>query len=86
MRHPFRNDAGFREWLVVERSCGNSHRFGGPAIEWDNGSKMWFWKGDLRGEQDGTGGNIFFKDRSRPKFSGDGPFPGLRFPGYKQGD
>jgi hypothetical protein len=31
-----------RRWKNVE---GKANRFGGPAVEWANGSKMWCWKG-----------------------------------------
>ena len=41
---PTVNSMGFRFWL---RGGGKLHRDGGPAVEWPNGGKAWYWHGKL---------------------------------------
>ena len=47
MKHPDKTSSsgawpGARRWKNVRDML---HRLGGPAIEWEDGTKMWAWKG-----------------------------------------
>lgn len=48
MRHPIHTHDPWQDEGVARRwkdAKGKAHRFGGPAVEWENGTKMWCWKG-----------------------------------------
>jgi len=53
MRRPRHALDGARRWPSTRISCSpkafeSLHRFGGPAVEFSNGHKQWFWKGKFR--------------------------------------
>ena len=41
------NESGDRKWKNKE---GRLHRENGPAVEWNNGDKIWFINGELHRE------------------------------------
>ena len=63
MRKPYRlrGSTPRREWRLLQTEpgllhVGETHRKCGPAIEFDNGYKMWYWYGNHRTSQ---GGDVF---------------------------
>lgn len=87
MRRPIRlvdgMRTGFRAWI---RGKGNSvHRVGGPAEEFDDGTKQWALDGDLRAYQDGTESVMWEPYRDQVIFNEQASFMEFDFPGYGAG-
>lgn len=78
MKGPWRCNGGYRCWFDRD---GRRHRFGGPALEWDNGVKEWFWRNHFRYIQ--AERNEIVRRAVHSAWSGP-LFTWMDFPGYQK--